>query len=56
MYQQKPFQVFINGMTGEVQGQRPYGAIKIAAAVIVAVILIVIVVILFQGSGGEPPQ
>lgn len=39
-YQQKPYQVFINGATGEVQGHRPYSAIKITIAVIVALLVI----------------
>ena len=36
IYQQQPFQVFINGVTGEVQGQRPWSKVKIAAAVVAA--------------------
>lgn len=33
-YGDKPYQVFVNGATGEVQGQRPYSWIKIMLAVI----------------------
>lgn len=36
-----PFQVFINGVTGEVQGQRPWSKVKIGFAVLAALILIV---------------
>lgn len=49
-YKSRPFQVFINAMTGEVQGQRPYSAIKIVAAV-VAVITVVILFYLLYRSG-----
>jgi DNA-directed RNA polymerase subunit RPC12/RpoP len=41
MYQNKPFQVFINGVTGEVQGQRPFSKAKIIAAVVVVIVVIV---------------
>ncbi len=54
IYQQQPFQVFINGMTGEVQGQRPWSKVKIAVAVIAALIVIGILVAVFGGSGGQP--
>jgi DNA-directed RNA polymerase subunit RPC12/RpoP len=46
-YQQKPFQVFINGVTGEVQGNRPYSAIKIALAVIAGIIVAAILFWIF---------
>ena len=52
MYQQQPFQVFINGVTGEVQGQRPYSKVKIALAVIAVTILALAAWYLF-GSSGE---
>lgn len=53
VYQQKPFQVFINGVTGEVQGQRPYSVIKITIAVIVALIIAGGIFFLYQSSGGS---
>ena len=40
MFQAKPFQVFVNGVTGEVHGQRPYSWIKITLAVIAALIVV----------------
>ena len=52
IYAGRPFQVFINGITGEVQGDRPWSKVKIAVAVVLAVILITIVAILWRGSGG----
>ncbi|HEX4902121.1 MAG TPA: hypothetical protein VFV42_04875 [Acidimicrobiales bacterium] len=52
VYGGNPFQVFINGVTGEVQGQRPYSKVKIALAVAAAVILAVVLWIVF-GSSSE---
>lgn len=43
----KPFQVFINGVTGEVQGHRPWSMPKIAATVAAAVLLLAVLVGLF---------
>lgn len=42
-FEGRPFQVFINGVTGEVQGRRPWSKIKIAIAVICALIVLAIV-------------
>ncbi len=39
-YQDKVFRFLVNARTGEVQGERPYSAIKIALAVIAALIVI----------------
>jgi hypothetical protein len=39
-FQQKPFQVFVNGVTGEVHGQRPYSWVKITAASVLAAVLV----------------
>lgn len=55
MYQQRPFQVFINGVTGEVQGQRPYSVVKIALAVIAALIVAGVAFAIYQSSGGSNP-
>lgn len=52
IYAGAPFQVLINGVTGEVQGQRPYSTVKIAVAVAAAIVLAVIAYLVF-GSGGE---
>ena len=48
IYEGKPFQVFINGVTGEVQGQRPWSKVKIAAAVVAGVIVALIVLYLYS--------
>ena len=52
LYAGAPFQVLINGITGEVQGQRPYSRVKIALAVAAAIIVAVVLWIVF-GSSGE---
>ena len=51
-YKSRPFNVLINAVTGEVQGQRPYSALKITLATIAAIILIVVIVLLVQAFGG----
>ncbi len=50
MFQAKPYQVFVNGVSGEVHGQRPYSWIKITLAVIAALIVVGIGVGLYYGS------
>ena len=50
IFQQKPFQVYINGVTGEVHGQRPYSPIKIAAAVITALIVAAVIFVLWRNG------
>jgi hypothetical protein len=52
LFQGQPFQVFINGITGEVQGERPWSKVKIAVAVVLAIILITIIAVVWQSSGG----
>ena len=53
IYEQKPFQVFINGVTGEVHGQRPWSKVKIAVAVVLALIVVGVVLAVYASSGGE---
>lgn len=53
IYAGQPFQVFINGMTGEVQGQRPWSTVKITAAVVAALIVAAAVYLVWRsGAGG----
>ncbi len=52
IYQQRPFQVYINGVTGEVHGARPYSRVKIAVAVALAVLVVILVVIALSAGGG----
>ncbi len=52
-YRQQPFQVAINGITGEVQGRRPWSAVKITLAVIAGLLLVALFFWLYQTYGGE---
>jgi predicted RNA-binding Zn-ribbon protein involved in translation (DUF1610 family) len=53
IYAGQPFQVFINGMTGEVQGQRPWSTVKVTAAVVAALIVAAVVYLVWRsGTGG----
>lgn len=51
-FEGRPFQVFINGVTGEVQGRRPWSKVKIACAVLLAIIVVVIVVLVVKKTKG----
>lgn len=51
----KLYQFLVNGRTGEVQGQRPYSAFKIAMAV-VAVLIVIATIVYFVKTGQTPPQ
>jgi DNA-directed RNA polymerase subunit RPC12/RpoP len=44
VYMNRPFQVYINGLTGEVQGDRPWSKIKLAVAIICAVLLVILII------------
>lgn len=48
IYLDRPFQVYINGVTGEVHGQRPYSKVKIATAIVLAVIVLVTIAVLWS--------
>jgi hypothetical protein len=51
IYAGKPFQVCINGVTGEVQGRRPISKIKVTVAVFVALVIITGALLLYQARG-----
>jgi ribosomal protein S27E len=51
IYEGRPFQVCINGVTGEVQGRRPISKIKVAIAVFVALVVIVGIIVIYQTRG-----
>lgn len=53
IYEQRPFQVYINGVTGEVHGERPYSKVKIAIAVTLALAVIITLLILYSASQGS---
>ena len=50
VYAGKTFHVMVNAHTGEVVGQRPYSALKIASAVAAAIVVIVIVILLVSAG------
>ncbi|WP_454162827.1 hypothetical protein [Gordonia iterans] len=52
VYAGKPFQVYINGVTGEVQGQRPYSWVKIVSAVVGVIAVIAAVWLIVRVVGG----
>ena len=49
----RAYQVSINGRTGEVTGERPYSAIKIAIAVVLALIALVAIGYIVAITGGR---
>ena len=51
IYMDRPFNVYINGLTGEVSGERPWSKIKIAIAVTLAILLVIAVVVLYMKFG-----
>lgn len=53
IYNERPFQVYINGVTGEVHGARPYSKVKIAVAATVATIVVILLIIAFSAAGGS---
>lgn len=52
IYQGQPFQVTINGVTGEVHGDRPWSKVKIAFAAALVTILVIIGIVIYNSSGG----
>ncbi len=52
IYDQRPFQVYMNGVTGEIHGARPYSKVKIAAAIALAVVLLIVIIVAVSVSGG----
>lgn len=53
IYENKPFQVFINGVTGEVQGNRPWSKVKLAAAIVGAIVAVILALIIYNSAGGS---
>lgn len=48
-YGGKTFRFMVNARTGEVQGERPYSAGKIAVAVVVGILVLLVVLMVMQG-------
>jgi DNA-directed RNA polymerase subunit RPC12/RpoP len=53
LYGGKTWQVFINGRTGQVVGQRPYSPVKITATVLAVLVTITVLVLLFLHYRGR---
>lgn len=53
VYQQQPFQVYINGVTGEVHGARPYSKVKIITAVVLAVLVVTLIAVAMSAGGSS---
>jgi predicted RNA-binding Zn-ribbon protein involved in translation (DUF1610 family) len=47
MYSNRPFQVAINGLTGEVAGDRPWSKVKLAIAITCAVLVVIAVIVIY---------
>lgn len=47
MYSGRPFQVAINGLTGEVAGDRPWSKIKLAIAIAIAVLIVILAIAVY---------
>ncbi len=52
-YAGKPFQVFVNGMTGEVQGARPWSKVKIAIAAVITLLVLSVAAYLYVTYGSS---
>ncbi|PJE01455.1 MAG: hypothetical protein CK428_31175 [Mycobacterium sp.] len=48
MYSNRPFQVAINGLTGEVAGDRPWSRVKLAIAITCAVLVVILVIAIWM--------
>jgi hypothetical protein len=47
-FKNKPYRIFVNAVTGEIQGQRPYSWAKISMAVLAGVVAIITVVVILN--------
>ena len=53
IYERKPYQVYMNGVTGEIHGARPYSKVKITIAALIALAIIIAIIVVFAVSGEE---
>ncbi|MCU1643193.1 MAG: Anther-specific proline-rich protein [Nocardia sp.] len=53
VYMDKPYQVYINGLTGEVAGDRPWSKIKIIALIVAVLVAIVAIILVYNGLHGH---
>jgi hypothetical protein len=49
-FNQKTFQIVVNGRTGEIQGDRPYSFWKIALLAVSIIFIILIIALVFGGG------
>ena len=47
IYSGQPFQVVINGLTGEVAGERPWSKVKLAIAITIAVLIVILAIVVY---------
>lgn len=47
-FKNKPYRIFVNAVTGEIQGQRPYSWVKILMAILAAVLAIIAAFVIFN--------
>ncbi len=47
IYTQRPFQVYINGLTGQVAGDRPWSKVKVAFAILIGLLVAFAVIAIF---------
>ncbi|HEV7474592.1 MAG TPA: TFIIB-type zinc finger domain-containing protein [Pyrinomonadaceae bacterium] len=50
-FNQKLYQIVVNGRTGEIQGERPYSVWKIALFVMTLIVLVLIIALVFGNNG-----
>ena len=48
IYDGKPLQVYMNGVTGEIHGERPWSKVKIIATIVAVIILIIAAVVAYN--------
>ena len=53
LYNGQAMQVFMNGTTGEIHGERPWSKVKIIAAVIAVLLLIILILVIRSATGSQ---
>ncbi|MEC3956058.1 hypothetical protein VMT65_23685 [Nocardia sp. CDC153] len=53
VYMNQPYQVYINGLTGEVSGDRPWSKVKIIAAILAVLAIIATVIGIYAATRGH---
>lgn len=56
VYMNKPYQVYINGLTGQVSGDRPYSKVKIIAAILAVLTAIIAAVGIYSATRHSTPK